>query len=51
MNEVHITVDVYCNWEADPQGYRVYIDDDLLTERTYLWRNNEYFVQEINKTV
>lgn len=46
MIESVITVDIYCNWDAEPQAYRVYVDDDLLTERTYLWRNTDQYVQE-----
>jgi hypothetical protein len=46
MKEVAVTVDIYCNWEAVPEAYRVYVDDVLLTERTYHWRNTEQFVQE-----
>ena len=46
MNEVRITVDVYCNWTAEPKAYRVYFDDDLLTERTYVWRNSDHYIQE-----
>ena len=44
--DVLITVDIFCNWEADPQAYRIYIDGELLTERTYCWRNPEQYVQE-----
>ena len=44
--ETVITVDIYCSWEAEPPAYRVYIDDNLLTERTYLWRNTDHFVRE-----
>lgn len=47
MNEVVITVDVYCNWEVEPQAYRIYVDDDLLAERVYHWRNPEQYVQEV----
>jgi len=46
MVEAKITVDVYCNWTAEPKAYRVYFDDDLLTERTYFWRNSEQYIQE-----
>lgn len=46
LQEVLITVDIYCQWEADPKAYRIYIDDELLTERTYHWRNTDQFVQE-----
>jgi hypothetical protein len=46
MTEYLITVDLYCNWEVEPQAYRIYVDQDLLTERTYFWRNSEQYVQE-----
>lgn len=44
--EAIITVDIFCQWEAEPPAYRVYVDDELLTERTYLWRNTDQFVRE-----
>ena len=44
--EAVITVDIFCQWEAEPRAYRIYVDDELLTERTYLWRNSDQFVQE-----
>ena len=54
MNEVRITADIYCDRSFKPlefatdaqKSYRVYVDDDLLTERTYIWDNKELFVQE-----
>lgn len=46
MNETTVTVDVFCNWEDRPEAYRIYVDETLLTERSYLWRNTEQFVQE-----
>ena len=55
MREIKITADIYCNRNFKPlefatdaqKSYRVYVDDDLLTERTYIWDNNEVFIQEI----
>lgn len=44
--EAVITVDIYCSWDAQPQVYRIYVDNELLTERTYLWRNPDQFVRE-----
>lgn len=46
MKEVEITCDVYCRWTASPPAYRVYVDNDLLTERTYVWDISEQFVRE-----
>lgn len=44
--EAILTVDIFCHWDAAPPAYRIYVDDELLTERTYLWRNSEQFVRE-----
>jgi hypothetical protein len=54
MNEVRITADIYCDRSFKPlefatdaqKSYRVYVDGDLLTERTYIWDNKQSFVQE-----
>jgi hypothetical protein len=54
MKEVKITADIYCDRNFKPlefatdvqKSYRVYVDGDLLTERTYIWDNNEQFVRE-----
>ena len=46
MREVVISVDIYCHWVTTPFAYRLYIDDDLLTERTYIWNNTEQAVRE-----
>lgn len=46
MNEIIITADILCDWPEGKMGYRVYVDEDLLTERTYIWRNNEQLVRE-----
>jgi hypothetical protein len=46
LQEALITVDIYCRWEADPKAYRIYIYDELLTERTYHWRKTDQYVKE-----
>ena len=46
MKSVNVSVDIFCYWTGDPQAYRIYVDDDLLTERTYHWDNSEYFITE-----
>jgi len=47
VQDLRIEVDVYCNWQTEPQAYRLYIDNDLYTERTYIWRNPHQWVREI----
>jgi hypothetical protein len=41
-----ISIDVYCNDSDGSPAYRVYVDDDLLTERTWSWPSFEIFVKE-----
>jgi len=42
-----VSIDVYChrNWDAGPV-YRVYVDGDLLTERTWIWPAYETYIKE-----
>ena len=47
MQEIRIEVDVLCDWQSEPQAYRLYIDNDLYTERTYIWHNPNQWVREI----
>jgi len=46
MKEHSITVDVYCHWSEKPPVYRVYVDNDLLTEREFIWPGSEIFLRE-----
>ena len=44
---VDITVDVYCGHLHDAQpNYRIYIDGELLTERTWRWTPYKVYIQE-----
>ena len=47
MQDLRIEVDVLCDWQVEPQAYRLYINDDLYTERTYIWHNPNQWVREI----
>ena len=46
MAFVRLTADVYCNRSEGSPTYRVYVDDDLLTERTWSLPAYEMFIQE-----
>lgn len=37
---------LYCDWVDLPQTYRVYFNDELMTERTYIWENDSHVLQE-----
>ena len=38
---VRVLCDVDCDWSDTPPIYRVYVDDELFAERTWIW-NDEY---------
>lgn len=46
MSEHKLTVDVYASWSDAHPRYRVYVDNDLLTERDFTWHGHELYVQE-----
>jgi hypothetical protein len=29
--------DVYCKWSGEPPRYRCFVNDELFTERTWIW--------------
>jgi hypothetical protein len=34
---VRVLCDVNCDWSGTPPVYRVYVDDELFAERTWVW--------------
>lgn len=43
---VKLNVDLKCQWEGLEPDYRIYIDDEMFTERTYRW-NDPFYLREI----
>ena len=37
-----INLDIYAVWYKSPPAYRIYIDDELMTERTFLGTEYEF---------
>ena len=50
MERYSIKFYLFCEWNDYPPAYRLYFNDTLLTERTYIWDNEEDVLQE-NLTV
>jgi len=47
MSTVNIVVDVHCTVGHDVNPvYRLYVDDELLTERTWTWPSYEVLIRE-----
>ena len=36
---VRVLTEVHCDWGAEPPIYRVYVDNELFTERTWIWKD------------
>lgn len=51
MKQIDIQFDLWCKWAKAPPTYRLYCDNDLLTERTYTFDNKQAFVRELAKVV
>ena len=51
MNAVNLTVEVHClmpSWvNHENNKYRLYVNDDLLTERTWIWELNTLINENI----
>lgn len=43
---VKINFDLHCDWKKAPPTYRVYVNHELFTERTYIWGGTQY-LQEV----
>lgn len=43
---VQVLCDVYCEWEGLSPIYRVYINDELFAERTWIW-DSEHYLEEL----
>ena len=45
--ECLITADVHCHWSgAYPPSYRLYVDEDMLYERTFGWAGYQTYIEE-----
>ena len=42
MKEVHMQIDVHCKWNKIPPMYRLFVNDEMFTERTYVFQAGEY---------
>ena len=43
---VKLNLDLHCDWKRVPPTYRLYVNHEMFTERTYIWSNTQY-LQEI----
>lgn len=41
---VKVLMDIHCDWHGTAPGYRVFVNEELFSERTYIW--TEQYVTE-----
>ena len=41
-----LEVDVYSHWSDDPPIYRIYVDNEMLVERTFGWPSYQNYITE-----
>lgn len=46
LKTVEVQFDLYCHWSHNAPTYRVYVDDDLITERTFAWQGYKNYIRE-----
>jgi hypothetical protein len=44
---VQLQCDVHCKWDGNDTRYRLYVNDELFTERSWIWGNKEYYLEEL----
>ena len=47
MAAVNISIDVHCTVGHGEPVYRIYVDNELLTERSWVWPSYEVLIKEI----
>jgi hypothetical protein len=47
LQSVQFEYEVHCDWTGTPPVYRLYVNDELFTERTYIW-NNKYLEEVVS---
>ena len=47
MSAEHVLIkcDVYCDWQDQPPVYRLFVNDELFAERTYIWQ--QQYLEEL----
>jgi hypothetical protein len=47
QKDILVQVDLHCKWEKSPPMYRLYVNDELFSERNYIWQAGEYIRENL----
>ena len=45
LQSVQFEYEVHCDWTGTPPVYRLYVNDEMFTERTFIWSNK--YLEEV----
>jgi hypothetical protein len=45
LHNIQIQYDVHCEWHNTPPVYRLYVNNELFAERTYIWQDQ--YLEEV----
>jgi hypothetical protein len=48
LRQVHLSVEVHSTNHTPNAIYRLYADNDLLTERQWIWNSNTYITEKVH---
>jgi hypothetical protein len=46
MTDAKLEVDIHAHWNDEPPVYRIFVDEELFTERTFGWQSFRTFIRE-----
>jgi hypothetical protein len=46
LKHAELTFQIHCYYDGAAPRYRVYVDSDLITERTFVWDTRDQFIEE-----
>ena len=46
VRQAELSIEVHCLYADQGPRYRVYVDQDLLTERTFIWVSGKQYIEE-----
>lgn len=47
LRHAELKFNVHCYYSGTNPRYRVYVDNDLITERTFVWREDQYIEETV----
>jgi hypothetical protein len=47
LRHAELKFNVHCYYSGTNPRYRVYVDTDLITERTFVWREDQYIEETV----